>query len=819
MMYKKHQIPYASRFKFALNDVGRFSPPKHSMFHNLDYLNKDEDDENDNEGDENGSTTNPQKQPPPTVSQEAVPSEVNILQKQKEAEELLAKQKAEAHQQFLNQYGIVIDEEAEKRKREEANQVRTMTKQSGRIQFQNVIIPPNAPIDLYCEECETSFASLYCSACKQIFCYPCADICHPKIAAYKLMHEHEANGHIRGLIPGDKSRVKKENQFYLPDYEVYPEEIAKIKDLTKPNTLVTSELTLNPAKQLTANHPLYKVNDLIIFKDPLSTQRAYGRVISEYDYRHGTAATPAIIRGEDSNIYYTVMIIDLLVHADDLENLLLNDQNYLEEKRLKEKEIDTLHHLIPELPYDTMRHARLILVKLDQKIQELNNLLTLGPKFHLRDLNFPKGIPFKMPNRIHRRFDEDMNEIITYDEEGLEGSDEEGNNGGDDQSLTDEESRDEGTGKRRKPKPSNWQKKLMDKQQLSKNNIRKFINQLNRDENISLGEESSSSSSSNAPKPQHFHRHSPSKLNVNQKVFYYNAQENRKKLLKNISDNTDLTAISDLTTDNPDLPVDKTMEIIQDNMHRRDRMIEKDAVILHPSATGVPDPKNPGMKKDVDFNLYANIDKLEDDSVLSYHNDHQRPVLAMHRSYQDYVIQATVDAYKSSHYYPNQHPAKFPLEKEIQQKLLSVVVLAEKDIQCSFVDHLKELQMKKESLMKGMFSKTELIYLRAQMKLKFIHWKKFLHYSRKAVYIIAARKIQSIARMWLCRVSLFNFYFFNRSFLILSSRINWKNFVGIMTNLKKRNDNYCIKNLVIVNQLIAMLLLIIRKFSFVHMLI
>ena len=721
MMYKKHKIPYASRFEFALKDVGNFSPPKTSMFNENDQ--KDDDDEEDEV----------EEKKKKEVSTEAVPSEANILQRQRQMEEEERKRKLAAKKEFLGQYGIKVLEEE---KNQAEPEIRTATKTSGRIQFANVTIPPDAPKDLICEECEKRFAVYHCHGCRQIFCYDCADLCHPRVSANTLQHEHEANGYIRGLKHGDVSRVKIENDFYLPDHEVHPEEFSKVKDLARANTLVTNDtaadrFVLHPARQLPANKLMYKVNQLVLFSDPFTSQRAYGRVISEYDQRHGTPATPALLRGEDSHLYYTLERIDLLVHADDLETLLLNDGNYLNEKRLqgKQREKETPLDLIPELAGDPMSEIRRKVQRIDQRIAEYQNLLVYGPKFHLRDLNFPKGVPFP---------------------------------------LQEEEEEDELSSQASSRRPhgrnnplAKFQERMDQKLALSKQNMRKFIQSLNQEENSSLGDASQLSSEDSQAAPQHFHRHSPSQLNLGQQVSLHHLRKDAQQRGQESKDKDKDGEISPahplpshLFSEND--PVERkklqhTSRILHENIKRREEVLERDKPLLDQSS---PDPHG-RRKSSLDLNLYANIDQLEDQSVLSYHNDHHRPLPAMHRSYEDYVIQSTFDGHKTSHYFPNR-PSTHALSafnQELQQKMLNIIVLAEKDIQCTLQDHLRQLQAQKESLIAGMFSKTELIALKAQVVMRFLHWKKYVKNSRKSDVVEKIIKIQTRLRVWLCRVS------------------------------------------------------------------
>jgi hypothetical protein len=741
-MYKKYKTPSSSRFKFALENVGSYLPPHSSMF----TEKKDEDEEEDGEDAVNSNEKQAEQHG------EVVASEANILQKQQQLEEAEQKRKLEAKKDFLGQYGIkIIEEEEEQKKKDSEFQI--VTKSSGRIQFSNIVIPPTAPKDLICEECEKKFASYYCQACRQIFCYTCGDLCHPRVSANDLMHEHESNGYIRALKLGDTSRVKVENDFYLPAHEVHPEEYEKIKDLAKPNTLVTNErtseiLVLNPARQLPANKPIYKVNNLVIYTDPTSSQRAYGRVITEYDPRHGTAATPAMIRGEESNLYYMVEKIDLLAHADDLETVLLTDGNYLLEKKKKDKqkEIDKNFDLIPELPYDHMKEIRNRVMKLNQRITEYNNLLLLGPKNHLRDLNFPKGIPFPLAGNNNN----DTN---------LDGIQEKGEGSDDDTSQSSPQQR---PGKSKAMEK--YQKQVEKKLQLSKQNIRKYIHQLNKEENSSLGDSSMTSSlnsdSIGGGHAAHLNRHSVTHLDINQRVSLYHAQKQHNEAsLEDEDDNsTDPGAHRSprvpLQLHNIDPRKHIPSTLIDANVQRREKLFVSDEALLAPT-----DPLKDKRKANVDFNLYANVDQLDDETVLSYHNDHRRPLQAMHRSYEDYVIQSTFDSHKTSHYFPNRKvdQSLSEFEKEVRQKMLNIVVVAEKDIQCTLQDHLKELQAKKDQLLNGAFSRAELVYLKAQLIIKFIHWKKFVQNSRNADFFKASMVVQRGIRRWLCRVSFTSF--------------------------------------------------------------
>lgn len=84
---------------------------------------------------------------------------------------------------------------------------------------------------------------------------------------------------------------------------------------------------------------LYTTGEKLIFIDPVTGKEAFGRIVCEYDLRHGISA-PTIIRGKDSHYYYVVEYINLVANVGGIEGLLkLMGRTVLaddEERKLKE---------------------------------------------------------------------------------------------------------------------------------------------------------------------------------------------------------------------------------------------------------------------------------------------------------------------------------------------------------------------------------------------------------------------------------------------------------------------------------------------------
>ena len=258
---------------------------------------------------------------------------------------------------------------------EEENKPKTITMNCGMIKFQDIIIPPSAPTDLICEECEKSIAVLSCNRCKQLFCMNCAESCHPKPYG-KEHHPHEEDGNIRAVQFGDVSRIQPKNEFILPDTEIHEEEYILYKDITKPQALTTSKI-IHKQSNLSYQAPKYDALQIVLFIDPHTEKEAYGKIISQWDQRHGTFATPAIIRSDNTIVCY---IIQLLGYTKNITNIAI-----LLPKNNKIEKINN-YPIIDKIEIDEMIEHRYNAHIIKKRIANINNIQKLGPKHHLRDI-------------------------------------------------------------------------------------------------------------------------------------------------------------------------------------------------------------------------------------------------------------------------------------------------------------------------------------------------------------------------------------------------------------------------------------------------
>lgn len=397
-MFKRPPIRYAGRFEFALQNVGHFTPPKKSIFNDKERLANIV---------EPGDSQTPGKKD----------------EDKEEAEDAGNDDDSSAYSPSIQ---AIAELRSPKSQYKSSSRPNTTTKRVGRIQFRGIIVPPSAPKDLICEECEKRTASLFCGACRQVFCVTCADLAHPRVSHNDLMHAHEKEGYIRAIQCGDTSKIVKEDIFYLPDEELQMEDYNKIKDLSKPNALSTG----TEAKKLMRTPALpahlgpsgqrhFTVNDMVLFKDPITGRDAYGQVLSEWDERHGTAATPAILRGENSCVYYIVQKHGLLIDVEQLIDLCpgleeeLDQQKYdgynnassaastTSDRTSKGDSVRISPSLSPtrgilteqpdsgEVP---LRRVYVLAQSINKRLRDLNNILAMGPKYHLRDLRDPKHL-------------------------------------------------------------------------------------------------------------------------------------------------------------------------------------------------------------------------------------------------------------------------------------------------------------------------------------------------------------------------------------------------------------------------------------------
>ena len=255
---------------------------------------------------------------------------------------------------------------------------------AGRIQFEGILIEEVIPPLLLCDNCEIRYSVAKCNGCHEVFCMRCVELCHP-IPHGESKHPHEVvtvhyPAKIRGIEDGDTSSVVIEADFPVPNYYIEEVDLEKAKniDLTQQNSLTTS--SYNPAafisKQTTPykDLPLYSVDDKLIFVDPVTKQQAYGRIISDWDQRHGIVA-PAVIRGEGSLYMYVVEKIDLVSNIGSLADLL---------KMLKEKKY------VPDFPSfeDTenipYRLEFAAAREVNKKVKYMKEIQDYGPRRHFK---------------------------------------------------------------------------------------------------------------------------------------------------------------------------------------------------------------------------------------------------------------------------------------------------------------------------------------------------------------------------------------------------------------------------------------------------
>lgn len=267
-------------------------------------------------------------------------------------------------------------------KDESADEAKVEDRFCGTIRFTDIPIPLSAPTDLICEECEKGNAKYYCAGCKQMFCRKCVDLCHPRICAEELMHEHEKNGWIRPVQHGDTSRVVKKDTFFPPDSLCYYEDFSKHRDISRGGSLCTGIKVPDTKGILVKEMPRYRPNDLVLFPDPTTQEEAYGKVISQWEQIHSEAA-PAIVRGDGCSVFYYVQTLGFSKDIGDPEAFLLNNQSSLTSAFQEANEASNGLGLEVE-PLARERHmARM----LDKRIQDAKNTQVLGPKFHFRDVS------------------------------------------------------------------------------------------------------------------------------------------------------------------------------------------------------------------------------------------------------------------------------------------------------------------------------------------------------------------------------------------------------------------------------------------------
>ena len=258
---------------------------------------------------------------------------------------------------------------------------------TGRIQFEGIVIEEEPVPLLLCDNCEVRYSVIFCRDCREggeVQCLRCCELCHPiPPSEHKHVHEIATSQRVAAIRPiqeGDVSKVVVEKPFPIPNYYIEESDaaIAKGVDLTIPNTLATNYTDpaafVQPQKMPYKNLPRYAVDDKLLFTDPLSKQPAYGRVISEWDQRHGPVA-PSIIRGEGTLYMYVVEMIDLVANIGTLADLM---------KFLSQKEPDPEYPVFKDIENVPYRWEFAAAREVNRKVREMHELQTLGPRRHFR---------------------------------------------------------------------------------------------------------------------------------------------------------------------------------------------------------------------------------------------------------------------------------------------------------------------------------------------------------------------------------------------------------------------------------------------------
>jgi hypothetical protein len=188
--------------------------------------------------------------------------------------------------------------------------------------------------------------------------------------------------------------------------------------------------------------------------------------------------------------------------------------------------------------------------------------------------------------------------------------------------------------------------------------------------------------------------------------------------------------------------------------------------------------------ENLDLSLYADVE-IDDQSMLSHFNANQRPLPAHMRSYQHLVkdkvtvsqSNRVLDSLKevlhkkedvfniptlstqtqgqssSVASYPGSSNYTIKENVDVQKEMLNIIVLPETSIE-SMKERVEFYKARQKMLLEQAMNKNDFIWLRVQMKLKFNIWKRSLGELKEKKKDYCARKIQTRARVWLCRVSL-----------------------------------------------------------------
>ena len=263
----------------------------------------------------------------------------------------------------------------------------------GKIQFDfEVEVPPE--VKELCEECCKGISAIYCLDCDQLMCARCQVLCHPRDKMGAEPHPHEkpdrfGKTRIRPLDETDigRSRVVVDRTFYLPTHEYLESSYLSDRpngwDITVPNGLAfnksyTASKAPLSASMLEGDGPSmlkYSQGDRLIFYDPASGKEAFGRVVSEWDLRHGAVA-PTMIRGDQCCPYYVVEMIDFVANIGGPDKVTT-----IVEPPPPPVEFPVFYNA----EYIPFRDNKLKALQLDKKVAAAKLVQQVGPRRHFKD--------------------------------------------------------------------------------------------------------------------------------------------------------------------------------------------------------------------------------------------------------------------------------------------------------------------------------------------------------------------------------------------------------------------------------------------------
>ena len=195
------------------------------------------------------------------------------------------------------------------------------------------------------------------------------------------MHFHEEKGWIRPLQFGDKSRIIPPTDFVMPDEELFPDDMMKVRDLSVPNSLATQSFPSSSELKSSVKYEYkskFSANQMVIFKDPITGRDAFGRVLTEWS-ETGAAAAPPGFRGTGSKLFYIVEMLGLIANARKISNLLRLCNPVVKKK-------DENYGIIDGSVDVENRYTYKLARKIEKKIAQFEAVQQLGPINHLRYL-------------------------------------------------------------------------------------------------------------------------------------------------------------------------------------------------------------------------------------------------------------------------------------------------------------------------------------------------------------------------------------------------------------------------------------------------